>query len=114
MAFNSQNRANSQGNQFKALDKTKKEKENKKKSLLRKTKKTRWQSPTQLEVMLLKPLPSKAKKRNNIMSKALREGSLRSFATTIIKSTIIIEIIPSQKTSGNLSNLHVNDYQFRG
>lgn len=52
----------------------------------------------------------KAKKRNNVIGKALRRTSLRLLTITVIIKATTLGIPPSYKTSYNLGDFHVNDY----
>lgn len=52
----------------------------------------------------------KAKKRSNVIGKALRRTFLRLLTITVIIRAITLGIAPSYKTSYNLGDFHVNDY----
>ena len=52
----------------------------------------------------------KAKEKSDVIVEGLKETSLSSLATTIIKKATTLGIALSQKTSYNLSNFYIDDY----
>ena len=81
-----------------------------KKGVTRKDKigeKTKIVTLLQLEQMPLKS--QRAKKRSDAIATAIKKTSLKSPAITVIRKAIISGIVPSQKTSYSLNNLHIGD-----
>lgn len=85
-------------------ERKKKEKDTKENKI---DKKNKTIAPPYWGLILLRP--QRAKKRNNAITKTLKETSLRSPIIIAIRRATIPRIASSQKTSRSLGNLHVSD-----
>lgn len=103
-----QGKTNSQESQSEALEKIKKKKRIRSRANENVTR-DKIVVPLPSEAMSLRLHPLRVKRKSGVRYKDLGKTSWRSSAIIVIKKTTILRIIPSEKTSYSLGNLHVND-----